>query len=120
MHRGQCVFSSVSQNWPTAEPSFQEAALHCPPDHDRKAVARVVDLCVATARAFGLHRGVLHIEAKATSRGPRIVEVNDRMGGGRGPAYVHQVWGVNLVEAPLRESLDLPPALTPSRKPRCT
>ena len=67
MHRGECVFSSVSQNWPTAEPSFQETGLHCPPDHDRKAVARVVDLCVATARAFGLHRGVLHIEAKSTA-----------------------------------------------------
>ena len=27
---GACLFSSVSQNWPTAEPSFQEAGLHCP------------------------------------------------------------------------------------------
>ena len=120
MHRGQCVFSSVSQNWPTAEPSFQEAGLHCPPDHDRKAVARVVDLCVSTARAFGLHRGVLHIEAKATSRGPRIVEVNARMGGGRIHEYVHQVWDVDLVEAQLRATLDLQPNLSPSRKPRCT
>ena len=56
--------------------------------------------CVATARAFGLHRGVLHIEGKATSRGPRIVEVNARMGGGRVHEYVRQVWGVDLVEAP--------------------
>lgn len=120
MHRGECVFSSVSQNWPTAEPSFQETGLHNPPDHDRKAVARVVDLCVQTAKAFGLHRGVLHIEAKATSRGPRIVEVNARMGGGRVHQYVRQVWGVDLIEAHLREALDLPPALTPSRKPLCT
>lgn len=120
MHRGECVFSSVSQNWPTAEPSFQETGLHCPPDHDRKAVARVVDLAVRTAQAFGLHRGVLHIEAKATSRGPRIVEVNARMGGGRVHQYVEQVWGVDLIEAHLREALDLEPALDPSRKPRCT
>jgi carnosine synthase len=120
MHRGDCVFSSVSQNWPTAEPSFQEAGLHCPPDHDRKAVGRVIDLCVSTAQAFGLHRGVLHIEAKSTSRGPRIVEVNARMGGGRVSEYVRQVWNVDLIEAHLRESLDLPPALTASRKPQCT
>jgi carnosine synthase len=120
MHRGECVFSSVSQNWPTAEPSFQETGLHCPPDHDRKSVARVVDLAVRTAQAFGLHRGVLHIEAKATSRGPRIVEVNARMGGGRVHQYVKQVWGVDLIEAHLRAALDLEPALDPSRKPRCT
>src|SRR4029079_14549091 len=33
---GTCVFNSVSQNWPTAEPSFQERGLHCPPDHRRR------------------------------------------------------------------------------------
>ncbi len=120
MHRGECVFSSVSQNWPTAEPSFQETGLHCPPDHDRKAVARLVEMCVRTAQAFGLHRGVLHIEGKATSRGPRIVEVNARMGGGRIHECVKAVWDVDLIEAHLRASLDLPPDLRPSRKPRCT
>jgi carnosine synthase len=83
-------------------------------------VRRVVDLSVSTAQAFGLHRGVLHIEAKATSRGPRIVEVNARMGGGRVHEYVRQVWDVDLAEAHLRASLDLEPNLSPSRKPRCT
>jgi carnosine synthase len=120
MHEGRCVFSSVSQNWPTAEPSFQETGLHCPPDHDKKAVARLVDLCVRTALGFGLTRGVLHIEGKTTSKGPRIVEVNARMGGGRIHQYVKQVWDVDLIEAHLRSSLDLPPNLVPSRKPRCT
>ena len=74
-------------------------------------MARVVDLCVATARAFGLHRGVLHIEAKATSRGPRIVEVNARMGGGRVHEYVRQVWGVDLVEAGFGAASSSPPTL---------
>jgi carnosine synthase len=119
MHDGTCVFSSVSQNWPTAEPSFQETGLHCPPDHDRKQIARLVDLTVSTAQAFGLHRGVLHIEGKCTSRGPRIVEVNVRMGGGRIHEVVERVWGVDLIEAQLRASLDLPPNLKPSRKPQC-
>jgi carnosine synthase len=63
---------------------------------------------------------VLHIEAKATTRGPRIVEVNARMGGGRVHEYVRTVWDVDLVEAHLRASLDLDPNLSPSRKPRAT
>jgi hypothetical protein len=75
MHEGSCIFSSVSQNWPTAEPSFQETGLHCPVDHDKREVRRLVDLVVRTVQAFGLHRGVLHVEGKCTSRGPRIVEV---------------------------------------------
>ena len=119
MHDGMCVFSSVSQNWPTAEPSFQETGLHCPPDHDRKAVRRLVDLVVQTVQAFGLRRGVLHVEGKCTSRGPRIIEVNARMGGGRIWTYVQAVWGVDLVEAQLRSCLDLPSKVKPSRRPRC-
>lgn len=119
MHDGLCVFSSVSQNWPTAEPSFQETGLHIPADYDRKAVARLVEHCIRTAQGFGLTRGVLHIEGKCTSRGPRVVEVNARMGGGRIHEYVRQVWGVDLVEAHLRSALDLPPNCSPARKPLC-
>ncbi len=119
MHDGACVFSSVSQNWPTAEPSFQERGLHLPLDHDRRAVGRLVDLAVDTARAFGLTRGVLHVEGKCTSRGPRLVEVNARLGGGRIHEMVRAVWGVDLVEAQVRSCLGLAPNLRPSRKPQC-
>jgi biotin carboxylase len=118
MQDGECVFSSVSQNWPTAEPSFQETGLHCPPDHDRKAVRDLVRHVVETVQAFGLGRGVLHVEGKCTSRGPRIVEVNARLGGGRVYELVEAVWGVDLVEAQLRSCLDLPQTFKASRRPR--
>jgi biotin carboxylase len=118
MHDGDCVFSSVSQNWPTAEPSFQETGLHCPADHDKREVRRLVDLVVRTVQAFGLHRGVLHVEGKCTSRGPRIVEINARLGGGRVWQYVRDVWGVDLVDALVRASLGLPPSLKASRRPQ--
>jgi carnosine synthase len=116
---GACVFSSVSQNWPTAEPSFQETGLHLPPDHSPRAVRRMVDFCIEAAQAFGFATGVLHIEAKATSRGPRVVEINARMGGGRIHEMVEAVWGVDLIAAQLRASLGLPQQLRPSRRPRC-
>jgi biotin carboxylase len=119
MHEGRCVFSSVSQNWPTNEPSFQETGLHCPPDHDRKAVKMLVELAISHAERFGLHHGVLHIEGKCTSRGPRIVEINCRLGGGRIHEFIERVWGVDLVEAQVRASLGLPPALRPAKKPLC-
>jgi biotin carboxylase len=116
---GECVFSSVSQMTPTPEPSFQDTGLYCPPDHRPRAVRRLVDLSVQTAQAFGFLRGVLHIEGKCTSKGPRIVEVNARMGGGRIHQVVEAVWGVDLIEAELRAALGTPQRLTPSRKPRC-
>jgi biotin carboxylase len=116
---GDCVFSSVSQNWPTAEPSFQETGLHLPPDHNKKPVGGLVDLSVQTVQAFGFRRGVLHVEGKCTSRGPRMIEVNARMGGARIHQMVEAVWGVDLIEAQLRSCLDLPQTFKPSRKPRC-
>ena len=119
MEDGECVFHSVSQNWPTAEPSFQETGLHCPPDHNAKAVRRLVELSVQTVKAFGFRRGVLHVEGKCTSQGPRIVEVNARMGGTRINQIVEAVWGVDLIEAHVRAFLNLPQQLAPSRKPRC-
>jgi len=118
MQDGRCVFSSVSQNWPTVEPSFQETGLHIPPDHNRKEVRRLVELSVKTVQAFGLHRGVLHVEGKCTSRGPRIIEVNARMGGRFVWDFVRAVWGVDLVEAQMRSCLDLPCNVKPSRRPR--
>jgi biotin carboxylase len=116
---GECIFSSVSQNWPTAEPSFQETGLHCPPDHRAKPVDQLVELAVKTVQAFGFARGVLHVEGKCTAKGPRIVEVNARLGGGRIHQVVDAVWGVDLVEAQLNSVLGLPQRPTPSRKPRC-
>lgn len=119
LQHGNCVFSSVSQNWPTAEPSFQETGLHLPPDHNKKAVGGLVDLSVRTVQAFGFRRGVLHVEGKCTSRGPRLIEVNARMGGTRIHQMVEAVWGVDLIEAQLRSCLDLPQTVKPIRKPRC-
>jgi biotin carboxylase len=116
---GECVFSSVSQNWPTAEPSFQETGLHLPPDHNKKAVRGLVELSVRTVQAFGFRQGVLHVEGKCTGRGPRVIEVNARMGGARIHQMVEAVWGVDLIEAQLRSCLGLPQTLKPSRKPRC-
>jgi biotin carboxylase/MFS family permease len=119
LENGECIFSSVSQNWPTAEPSFQETGLHCPPDHASKPVGRLVQLAVNTVQSFGFSQGVLHVEGKCTTDGPRLVEVNARLGGGRIHEVVQAVWDVDLVEAHLRAALGLPQQLTPSRKPRC-
>jgi len=108
----------VSQQFPTHEPSFQETGLHCPPRHAAKPVRRLVELSIETVQAFGFLRGVLHVEGKCTSKGPRIVEVNARMGGGRIHQIVEAVWGVDLIEAHLRAALGLPQQVSPSRKPR--
>jgi carnosine synthase len=116
---GESVFSSVSENWPTAERTFQETGLHCPPDQSPRAIRELVGFCIEAVQAVGFRTGVLHIEAKTTRNGPRIVEINARMGGGRVPEIVAAVWNVDLVEAQLRAALGLAQTVRPSRRPRC-
>lgn len=51
-----------------------------------------------------LHQGVHHVEGKYTSRGPRLIEVNCRMGGGPVRTMNLLAWGVDLVEEQLLAS----------------
>jgi biotin carboxylase len=44
---------------------------------------------------------VFHVELKYTSRGPRLIEVNCRMGGGVVRNMNLLVWGVDMVEEQL-------------------
>ncbi len=53
-------------------------------------------------------QGVFHVEAKYTSRGPRLIEVNCRMGGGPVRTMNQLVWGVDLVEEHLLTAAGIP------------
>lgn len=62
-------------------------------------------------------QGVFHVELKYTSRGPRLIEVNCRMGGGPVRNTNLLVWGVDLVEEQLMTSLGIPACPPVSPKP---
>ncbi len=105
---GDCVFAGVSENWATEEPYFVETGMHSPSAHPPERLAAITDLCVRTALALGFRDGVLHAEAKDTSRGPRLLEMNARLGGGV-IADIHRlVTGVDLVEQQLLLAVGIP------------
>src|SRR5262249_43829813 len=72
-----------------------------------------------TCKGLGFRRGVLYVGGKCPGHGPRVIEVNARMGGARIYQMVEAVWGVDLIEAQLRSCLGRRQTLKPSRKPRC-
>ncbi|NNN05901.1 MAG: ATP-grasp domain-containing protein, partial [Elusimicrobia bacterium] len=98
MRGGKVLFDSIADNKPTREPSFLATGSRLPsvlPAADQRAA---VDQAVASARALGLSDGVIHMEGKVTSEGPRLIEANARMGGAYVRDWVLDVWGVDLVE----------------------
>ena len=62
-------------------PPFREQGqffpAHLPPDE----CAELADLASAAAVALGVRQGLVHTEIKLTGQGPRIIEVNGRIGG---------------------------------------
>eukprot|EP00439_Symbiodinium_sp_Y106_P046777 s4226_g5.t7 len=48
-------------------------------------------------KAIGFENGIFHVEGKYTSRGPRLLEVNARMGGGPVRKMQKHTFGVDLV-----------------------
>jgi carnosine synthase len=115
--QGQCVYGAVTDNWPTVEPYFNETGSNCPSVLSRADQKSLLELSVASVRALGLKEGVFHVEAKATSRGARLIEVNCRMGGGPVRDTNLLVWGVDLVEEHLMTAAGIPSRPPTARRP---
>lgn len=117
MSEGQPVYGAVSDNWPTVEPYFNETGSNSPsilPSHKQR---ELLELSVASVQCLGFTQGVFHVECKYTSRGPRLIEVNCRMGGGPVRTMNHLVWGVDLVEEALMCTAGVPARPPVAAKP---
>jgi carnosine synthase len=114
---GECVFSAISENWPTEEPYFVETGMHSPSAHPTDRQEAMADLCIRTAFALGFRDGVLHAEAKDTSNGPRLLEMNGRLAGGIIEELHLRVTGVSLIEQQLLLAVGLPAAPTAAPEP---
>lgn len=115
--RGVVVPVALTGKFPLAEP-FRETGNFMPHPLDATEAAEVVDLSVAAAAALGIRSGALHTEIKLTPDGPRIIEVNGRIGGGAIDALHTRRFGRSLTELAARIALGLPldaPAETPER-----
>ena len=108
MSDGEAVYGAVTDNWPTVEPYFLETGSNAPSILPLNQQRELMELSIDTVKALGFVSGVFHVEGKYTSRGPRLIEVNCRMGGGPVRTMNHIVWGVDLVEEALLCAAGLP------------
>ncbi|MGW6912695.1 ATP-grasp domain-containing protein [Kitasatospora sp. NPDC054939] len=98
--------------YPFAEPHFIEGAYATPSALPESEQQLLVDTAVAALKALGATTGGAHVELRLTDRGPRIIEVNGRLGGTT--AFVQEsirestgVWGPReYLRAVLGEPVD--------------
>jgi biotin carboxylase len=86
--------------FPMAEP-FRETGIFVPSDLSEPLRSEVLDVTTHGIRALGIETGCVHTEVKLTPEGPRLIEVNGRVGGSR-PGVVASVSDVSLLQLALR------------------
>ncbi|MFG2921279.1 ATP-grasp domain-containing protein [Streptomyces sp. NPDC048305] len=84
-------------------------------DEARPWAAPVRELLTAAHRALGVELGVTHAEIRLTASGPRLVELNGRLGGDLIPYAGELATGIDLVVAAAEAALGRTPDLTPRR-----
>lgn len=88
-------------------PSLRETGFFVPSDLAGAELAGVVATAAEALEALGVRDGALHTEVKLTPDGPRVIEVNGRLGGGVAELLT-QAAGVDLLAACLRTALRQP------------
>ena len=121
--RGVISHLAVTGRFPPAEP-FRETGLFIPSDIDLCLTQEVLEVATKAISALEIGIGFLHTEIKLTPSGPKVIEVNGRLGGSV-PEMAALALGMNLFELALRVALgervvfhDLPP--TKRRRATCS
>ncbi len=105
---GKIKFHSFTDNFPTKEPFFVETGDAMPSRHEASDLEAVLTMGREVTKALGLTNGALHVEAKISPTGPKLVELNARMGGDYIYDWVRNVWGVDMIEESLKIAMGMP------------
>jgi biotin carboxylase len=100
---GSVSHVAITGRFPPAEP-FRETGFFIPSAFEEHHCTAIADVAAAAVRAVGVDIGLLHTEVKLTPEGPRIIEVNGRIGGGV-PEMLADATGVELLQIALRVAL---------------
>ncbi|KAM9557251.1 carnosine synthase 1 [Guaruba guarouba] len=115
---GRLMGAWVSDNGPTRLPAFLETAACLPSCLPADRQAQLVQAALQCCLACGLRDGVFNVELKLGPAGPRLLEINPRMGGFYLRDWILEVYGADLLLAAVLVALGLPPVLPARPAPR--
>jgi biotin carboxylase len=107
--RGAATHLALTGRFPLAPP-FRETGFFIPATLRDERQAEVVALAAQALAALGFEHGCAHTEVKLTAEGPRIIEVNGRIGGGV-PDMLKLASGIDMMTLAMRAALGFEPAI---------
>ncbi|XP_041579221.1 carnosine synthase 1 isoform X2 [Vulpes lagopus] len=108
---GRLLAAFVSDNGPTRLPGFTETAACMPTGLAAEQEAQLVQAAFRCCLGCGLLDGVFNVELKLTVAGPKLIEINPRMGGFYLRDWILELYGVDLLLAAAMVACGLRPAL---------
>lgn len=108
---GRLLTAFVSDNGPTRLPGFTETAARMPTGLAPEQEAQLVQAAFRCCLGCGLLDGVFNVELKLTWAGPRLIEINPRMGGFYLRDWILELYGVDLLLAAAMVACGLRPAV---------
>ncbi|KAJ8371699.1 hypothetical protein AAFF_G00303080 [Aldrovandia affinis] len=108
---GRLEGAFVSDNGPTRTPSFTETAAQMPTGLPADKREQLIRAAHHSCLGCGLRDGVFNVELKMTALGPRLVEINARMGGFYLRDWILQLYGVDILLAAFMVACGLAPRL---------
>ncbi|MGH3876683.1 MAG: ATP-grasp domain-containing protein [Actinophytocola sp.] len=115
---GRHVIIAITDYVKSSE-GFAEIGMWHPSGYPAETQREITELVTDFLDAVGLRNGPAHTEVKLTTRGPRIVESHNRIGGYAINEMVEVVYGVDMELYALGAGLDVIEPLTTAPEPRC-
>ncbi|KAL3855360.1 hypothetical protein ACJMK2_014575 [Sinanodonta woodiana] len=114
---GRLVAAFVSDNGPTRDKTFTETAACMPSSLPYDKQRQLINAAYQCCTEIGLDNGVFNVEMKMISTGPKLVEINGRMGGFYLRDWIKKLYAVDLVMCAFLVSCGIKP-YCPELKPK--
>ena len=116
--QGELIDAWVTDNGVTDLPCCAEVCEIFPSALDDDRQRQLIAAAWLTCQRLGLKDGVVNVEFKFSRYGPKVLEVNGRMGGFYIPVWVSEVWDLELVEQAMLIACGIRPVGRVLREPR--
>lgn len=118
LFNGNLVAAFVSDNAPTKRGNFTETAASMPSCLPNNKIEQLVTAAYKCCIEIGLVCGVFNVEMKMTTTGPKLIEINARMGGFYLRDWIKEIYGVDLIRCVFMTACGIKPLIHRPR-PRC-
>ncbi|XP_072014380.1 carnosine synthase 1-like [Amphiura filiformis] len=103
------VAAFVTDNGPTNYPAYTETVALMPSNLPSDKQAQLVTAAYQCCTEIGLSNGVYNVEMKMTDLGPKLIEINARMGGFYIRDWIKRLYGIDLMKCAMMISCGIKP-----------